>query len=127
MQELKHVYDKRQEVLEKLGIATQTRQTLVLTDKMIQHYQDQYDNITELWRFRYKTNPEDRLNNINISVEADFDLSAMFEKWYQKRIDYTFLFGEIDETNAGKLLVPATVQFKGPYHAFLLRCTPYRE
>jgi uncharacterized protein YdiU (UPF0061 family) len=128
--ELKHVYDERQKVLNKLGVGTQTRQTLVLTEKLIQRYTVQYHNITELWRLRYNTDPDDRLSNMNLLVKADFDLSAMFEKWYSqwrnypgtKKVDHTFLFCDIDKTNAGKLLVPATVQFKGPY-PFLLHCT----
>jgi hypothetical protein len=120
IQDLKERFDKRNKVLEKLGVARQPRETLVFTKKMKAQYTKLYGDSVELWGYRLSasrhSNPD---NRIEISVAPNFEMYTEFKAWNKNWLadstDATCLFCEIHEENAGKFLQPWNVKFKGQY------------
>jgi hypothetical protein len=111
---LEKKYDERNQVLVKLGLSVQQQAPRVLTDKMKKKYEGMYEDFRELWRYKLRAR---KSNNIKIDVGQKFVLSKLLETWHKKWLDLqedsTCLFLDLDGKNAGKLLVPWMVEYRG--------------
>jgi hypothetical protein len=111
---LEKKYDKRNRVMVKLGLSLQQVEPRVLTDKMNKKYEVLYANFRELWKYELGA---DKFKNIKIDVGQTFVLSELLKSWHDEWLDVqedaTCLFCYLDETNAGKLLVPWMMNYQG--------------